>query len=147
MNYFDEINKHKYIYLSEIGEPSDNGLRFVLSEAGVSEEKESIDIAGIEITGSSAIEVTENSRIYEVFFDSYIAYTVRDESYALPDDSEIFDGRLFCIYSKSHYLDFVSKATFASDDHPGPHKNYGFNCLNHIVDVVSTEAPSITLIS
>ncbi|MBW9258234.1 MAG: hypothetical protein K1562_11490 [Candidatus Thiodiazotropha sp. (ex. Lucinisca nassula)] len=147
MKYFDSINRHKYIYLGGISEPEDNSLRLIVEEAGVSEDEKTIDIGGSELSGLRSIEVTECSCIYEVAFESYVAYSVRDESYALPDEYEVFEGRLICIYSKSHFLDYVSKSTFASDDHPGPYKNYGFNCLNHVVDVVSIEPPEITLIS
>ena len=143
MKYFDIINKHKYIYLGELVEPEDNCLAFKIQEASVSENEETLDISGTEIRGFSAIEVTENSNIYQVVFPSYIAYSIRDESFALPDDYEAFEGRLVCIYSKSHSLDYISKSTFASEDHPGPYLNYGFNCLNHIIDAVSSEAPSI----
>ena len=147
MKYFSSINSHKYIYLGEISEPEDNSLRLAIEEAGVSEEEETIEIAGKKLSGLRAIEVTDQSCIYEVIFETYIAYSVRNESYALPDDYEIFEGKLISIYTKSRYLDYISKATFASADHPGPYKHYGFNCLNHIVDVVSTDPPAIVLVS
>lgn len=147
MKYFDTINSHKYIYLGEMGEPEDNALAFQIEEAMSSESKETLNVSGTKITGLSAIEVTKDSSIYQVVFPSYIAYSIRDESYAIPDDYEVFEGGLVCIYSRSHYLDYISKSTFACNDHPGPFLNYGFNCLNHIVDVVSSEPPKIELVS
>ena len=42
--------------------------------------------------------------------------------------------------------DHVSMS-LATSEYPGPFKHYGFNYLNHIVDVISTEEPSIKLIS
>ena len=146
MKHFDSINAHRYIYLGEINEPEDNSLRFTIEEAGVSDEEKTLEICGTELSGLRSIEVTDKSCIYEVIFDDYVAYSVRNESYALPSDHEVFEGRLFCTFTKSHYLDYISKATFASDDYPGPYKHYSFNCLNHIVDVVSTDPPAITLI-
>lgn len=146
MKYFENINNHKYIYLGEIGEPEDNCLRFTIEEAGISDEESTLEISGTEVSGLKSIEVTDKSCIYEVTFESYIGFSVLNESYVSGDDYEEFDGRLFCIYKKSHYLSYLSKASFASADHPGPFKHYGFNCLNHIVDVVSTEEPRIRLI-
>ncbi|GAB1269064.1 hypothetical protein NBRC116493_23170 [Aurantivibrio infirmus] len=142
MSYFEKINNHKYIYLGSISEPEDNSLRLTIEEA-VSGEEEDIEISGVKLSGSRALEVTDKSCIYEIVFETYVGYSVLDESYTIQDDHEIFEGRLFCIYSKSHFLDYISKATFASDDHPGPYKHYAFNCLNHIVDVASTRVPRI----
>ena len=147
MKYFDTINNHKYIYLNELAEPEDNSLTFKIEEAIVSANREALSVSETRIENLSAIEVTKDSAIYRVVFPSYIAYSIRDESYAIPDDYEIFEGRLLCIYSRSHYLDYINKSTFACDDHPGPFKNYGFNCLNHIVDVVSTVEPAVELLS
>ena len=146
MKYFNAINNHKYIYLSELAEPKDNSLEFKIEEAIESGSREATGVSETRIEGLNAIEVTKNSAIYRVQFPGYIAYSIRDESYAIPDDYEIFEGRLLCIYSRSHFLDYINKSTFACDDHPGPFKNYGFNCLNHIVDVVSSVEPIIELI-
>jgi len=147
MNYFNDINKHKYIYLGQIGEPFDNVLRFTIEEAGISEEEVSIEFSGTELSGLRSIEVTDKSRIYEVTFENYISYSVLNESYCRDDEFEEYDGRLFCVYKKSHYLNYLKKASSASSDYPGPFTHYGFNCLNHIVDVISTEEPDIRLIS
>lgn len=147
MKYFDTINNHKYIYLGEIGEPEDNCLRFTIEEADVADEESTIEISGSELSGLRSIEVTEKSCIYEVIFDNYIGYSVLNESYVGVDNYEEFDGRLFCIYKKSHYLNYLSKASLATTDYPGPYRHYGFNCLNHIVDVISTEDPIIKLVS
>jgi hypothetical protein len=62
------------------------------------------------------------------------------------DEYEVFEGGVFSIYSKSRYLDFIDVSTIASVDHPGPFKHYGINALNHIIDVVSTEPPTISFI-
>lgn len=147
MKYFDNINNHKYIYLGEIGEPEDNVLRFTLEEAGVSDEETTIEISGSELSGLQSIEVTDKSCVYEVTFENYISYSVLNESYCRVDDYEEYEGRLICVYKKSHYLNYLSKASLATSQYPGPFRHYGFNCLNHIVHVVSTDEPSINLIS
>ena len=144
MDFFESINSHKYIYLGEIEERLDNTLRIVIKEAGVNAESASIGDSGLV---GSPIESTPDSQTYEIIFDSYIGYSVIDESYAMPNDSEVFEGRIFCIYEKSVYLDYISKASCACEDYPGPFKHYGFNCLNHVIDVASTEEPAIKLLS
>jgi hypothetical protein len=115
----------------------------MVAEAKVSGPRENIVIEGVEIKDTAPIVVAEDSSVYEVIFDQYIAYSVRNESYTHLDKEEEFEGRLACIYTKSRFLDYVSVSTFASDDFPGPFKHYGFNCLNHIVDIVSTSPPKI----
>ncbi|WP_461534522.1 hypothetical protein [Spongorhabdus nitratireducens] len=143
MNFFEQINSYKYAYLGHISEPEDNCLRLVIEGAGVSDNKIA-KLAGIGVKVSSgAIETIGSDSVYEVYFDSYIGYSVRDESLSFPDDYEVYEGKIFGIYSKSHYLDFISKASFASSEHPGPFKHYAFHCLNHIVDVVSADQPII----
>ena len=143
MNLIQLINHHQYLYLTEICEPEDNVLKLTLAEAKVSGPRENIVIEGVEIKDTAPIVVAEDSSVYEVIFDQYIAYSVRNESYTHLDKEEEFEGRLVCIYTKSRFLDYVSVSTFASDDFPGPFKHYGFNCLNHIVDIVSTSPPKI----
>lgn len=144
MDIIEVINCHRYLYLIDICEPEDNVLKLLLAEAKVSDSKENIRIGEVEIKDTHPIAVAEDSSIYEVTFDQYIAYSVRNESYTHLDKEEEFDGRIACIYTKSRFLDYIRVSTFASDDYPGPFKHYGFNCLNHIVDIVSTSPPAIS---
>lgn len=140
LNYFNEINSCKYLYLKEISEPEDNCLRVIIEEAITGNKLEVVSDTGL---SGNEIAVTDESRIFEIYFDSYIGYSVIDESLALPDDSEVFDGRIFCVYEKSNYLDYLRRSSFASDDHPGPFVHYGLNSLNHIIDIASADEPEI----
>ncbi|MGG0847798.1 hypothetical protein [Peribacillus simplex] len=97
-------------------------------------------------TNYSSIDVDETFPVIRIEFDWYISYSVRNESFTMLDEYEEFKGGIFCIYSKSRYLDFVKLSTIASDFHPEPYKHYGINALNHIIDVVSTDPPTISLI-
>jgi len=144
MNLLQLIDQHRYLYLTGICEPEDNFLKLMIAEAKVSGSREDIRIGSLELKDTAPIIVTEDSSIYEIIFDQYIAYSVRNESYyTQTDEEEEFEGRLACIYTKSKFLDYVRASAFASDDYPGTFKHYGFNCLNHIVDIVSTSPPKI----
>jgi hypothetical protein len=145
MNLIEQIDRHTYLYLTDIGEPKDNVLRLVIEEARASGELEDIKIADVTLPDVRSIVSDESCHAYEILFGSYVAYAVRNESYGVPDESEEFTGRRFCVYSKSRFLDYVRLATFASDDYPGKLNHYGINCLNHIVDVVSIEEPRISI--
>jgi hypothetical protein len=115
----------------------------VIAEAKASDSRDDVIIAGVVLKNSAPIVIAENSSIYEIIFDQYIAYSIRNESYTTLDKEEEYEGRLACIYTKSKFLDYVRASTFASEAYPGPFKHYGFNCLNHIVDIVSTTPPKI----
>ncbi len=146
MNVVDQIDRHKYLYLTEIGEPEDNVLRLVIEEARANDEPEDMKIGDVILSGAMSIIADEFCYAYEVVFGSYVSYSVRNESFVGQDKTEEFVGRLFCTYSKSRFLDYVRAATFASDDYPGKLNHYGINCLNHIVDVVSVEEPAISIL-
>jgi hypothetical protein len=138
------IEACKWIFLREIGEPEDNSLRLVVEEAKANGPPEDIEmLPGKIISGTRAVESDTTCRAFELLWPSYVSYSIRNESYCSVDDDEKWEGRLFCLYSKSHFLDYVARATFASAEYPGPLRHWGVNCLNHIIDVVSTFEPEI----
>jgi hypothetical protein len=146
MKLRDQIDAHRYLYLTAIAEPEDNALLLRIEEARSESPAEDLTINGTTISGLRNIESTESCSSYEIRFDWYVSYAVRNEAFTSIDEYERHDGRLFCIYTRSRFLDFVKSSTFASDDYPGKFTHYGFNCLNHIVDVASCDPPSITMV-
>jgi len=78
-------------------------------------------------------------------FDSYVSYTVTNESFTVRDDYEVYEGEVFRVYTKSRYLDFVKLGTIAEDIFPEESfVHYQVPCLNHIIDIISYERPHIT---
>jgi hypothetical protein len=140
MNLRDQIDSHEYLYLGEIGEPEVNVLRVVVDEA--KSLTDDVEIPDTPFLGKPIVS-DETCRRYEIIFPSYVAYAVLNESFAKVDDYEQHTGRYFRIYSKSHFLDYLGVATFASDDYPGKSTHYEIACLDHIVEVVSAEEPEI----
>lgn len=144
----DLVRACKYLYLNELTEPSDNELRIVFAEAVSGELVDPQTMADDPVlqkmlSGARAIVQTPQSKVFELYWPTYVAYSVRNESFVSSDKYEEFEGRLLVKYSKSRYLDFVAAATLASNDHPGPLQHWWLCCLNHIVDVVAVDAPSI----
>jgi hypothetical protein len=140
MNLRDQIDSHEYLYLGEIGEPEVNVLRVVVDEA--KSLTDDVEIPDTPFLGKPIVS-DETCRRYEIIFPSYVAYAVLNESFAKVHDYEQHTGRYFRIYSKSHFLDYLGVATFASDDYPGKSTHYEIACLDHIVEVVSAEEPEI----
>ena len=148
MNYSKLLQYQGYIYLNSIFEPEDNALIVDIERCKISgnvaEEK-----TGESTSSSSSyasIDVDYALPIIRLTFDWYIAYSVRNESFTVIDEYEMYKGSAFAVYSKSRYLDFIEVGTIADDIHPGLFKHYGIHALNHIIDVVSTEPPSISVI-
>jgi hypothetical protein len=146
MNLIEQINNHKYLYLTEIGEPEDNVLRLVIEQASLGGEERDVKVGTAIVTNCRDIVSDENCFGYEIIFESYIVYSVVNESFALVDKSGIYTGNLFRIYSKSHFLDYVKVATFASEDYPGIFRHYEIVALNHIVEIVSVDSPTINVL-
>ena len=149
-NDIEAIRSCKWLFLSETGEPQDNELRLVVSEAGTGSppsesglaEEKSPELRKI-LSESRQIIHGPRMRAFEITWPTYIAYSVRNESYTTLDEYEKYEGRNFVKYSTSRYLDFVSKSTFAANDYPGPFSHWGLLCLNHIIVVVSVDEPTI----
>lgn len=133
---------HLDLYVTDIGEPSDNSLRIVVTE-GLPGELEPLNIAGVDFGEGRAIQIKNESRHFELIWNNYVAYVVRNESYwkAEPLEPPMVDQleRRF----NSAFLEFVSKTTFADDDYPGPLQHWALTALNHCIDVVSAEPPRV----
>lgn len=151
MNPVEELRTCQYLYLHAISEPEENEVRLILHEArsggapsqAVLDAEPNPQIRKV-LSESRAIEHGPGCRVFEVHWESYIAYSVQDESFARPEPAtSVGAGRLFVEYTKSEYLDYLSRVTIANHDYPGPFKHWAINCLNHCVDVASTMEPAI----
>ena len=96
------------------------------------------------MSGGTAIEVTQSSRVFTLSWASYVVYSVLNESFANPSDhTEVYEGGLFRVYTKSHFIDYLSRATFATNEYPGPMQHYEVCCVDHVFQVISTSAPHV----
>ena len=139
----EEIDSCRYLFLRDLSEPEENTLRVVVEEAKADGPPEDLEILGKVIRGTIPIDSDESCRLFELVWSSYVAYGVRNESFTAWDDSEEWQGRLFRLYSKSHFRDYVSRATFASNEYPGPLRHWSLLCENHLVDVVACVEPAV----
>jgi len=146
MNLIEQINQHRYIYLTEIGEPSVNTLRIEIEEATVDGGAGAVNPGTDGANYGRPIISDETCNLYEVMFESYVAYAVLNECYASGDESEEFTGRHFRVYSKSNFLDYIRAATLASEDYPGKFTHYEINCLDHVVEIISVDEPKIRIL-
>ncbi|AUG57486.1 hypothetical protein [Acetivibrio saccincola] len=132
-----------YVELVGLTEPEANSLRLYFKKCKISGKSENLIINKHIIENLYPIIEDEKMPVIQMDFDSYIAYSVTNESFTSWDDYEEFEGKAFRIYKRSRYLDFIKVHTFACDDYPGHFEHYGIVCLDHIVNVVSVEKPVI----
>jgi hypothetical protein len=148
----EALNAVKYLYLQNLSEPSDNSLRIVVQEAVVNSSRpfppplpELPDLAEIR-RDAWPIETIDGCKSFELCWKRYAAYLVTEEvvgSCAKYDD-EVFSGKLLRVYSKSHFLDHLSRDTCG---HMAPILHCKLICLNHLIDVAAYAPPEIRVIA
>lgn len=135
------------VFVREISEPNEHALRIVLQEGDVSASPVAREVEGTLYENLHPIESTERSRIFELTWKSYIAYSVRKAHLAAHDKLELaVSGRLLCRYPRSRFLDYVSRSTTMVTADGGPSVHLRIIAQNHVVDVVSTDEPTIRLL-
>jgi hypothetical protein len=128
-------------FLERLFEPEVNELLVLLVEASSAGQQEEI-IAGTGIRATPVIPIEGASPI-ELYWDSYIAYAVRNESYAKDSGTNVASSGILIEKSASPFLTFVSNSTCATSEYPGPFKHWQVNCADHVIDVISTSEPVI----
>jgi hypothetical protein len=147
---FDSLNSVKYLFLRELSEPRDNSLRLIVEDAvdnrstPPSTRSDIPRLAEI-LKESWAIESIEGCKTFELSWARYAAYLVTEEllgsggSYG----DEVYTGSLLRVYTKSHFLDYLSRDT---SGHTEPIQHYKLICLNHLIDVGSYALPNIRVV-
>jgi hypothetical protein len=144
----DSLDSAKYLYLRELSEPHDNCLRLVVQEAVVnpassirSSHPELPELDEI-LRGGSPIESTDACRTFQLTWKRYVAYLVTEECVGScgQDGDEIYTGKLFRVYSKSHFLDHLARDT---GGHTGTILHFKLTCLNHLIDVAAYAPPEV----
>jgi hypothetical protein len=142
----DQIDQCSWLRLREICEPEDNYLRLVLEEMVTGDAAEELLIGDVSLGPTHKVEHTEACRVFEVIWETYIAYGVVNESYGDADRGDVYEGRRFRCYAKSQFLEYVRRNTWGDDQYPGPSKHVAIVCEHHIVNVVSVSEPQLRLL-
>lgn len=142
----EQVDGCEYLFLSGISEPEENGLILLVHEGLPAGEPETLQVGTGSIKGIIPIDITAQSRAFELRWPLYISYAVRNESFCTWDGAEEWVGLAFRIYTRSKFLDFVARGTFASTEYPGPFKHYQILCVDHIIDVAAQEAPIVRVV-
>jgi hypothetical protein len=143
------IDDCAYLYATEVREVEELTLNLTIVEAKAQSPISEAEgpLAFLKI-GGCPIETDDTCRVFQLLFDRHhmISYTVLNESYGkYPEPPEAFTGKLFRIFSRSHFLEFTEKTTYASGGHPGVLMHFEIACLNHVIDVICTAPPKIAV--
>jgi len=141
----ESLNSSKYLYLRELAEPKDNSLRITVDEAianRVERLPASAPGSNDALKDYHPIEHTRDCKGFELTWKHYIAYLVTEECVGSCGDyqDEMYTGKVFRVYSKSHFLEHLARDT---GGHTQPIHHYKLICLNHLVDVASYSPPAI----
>ncbi|MGN4125499.1 hypothetical protein ACMGD3_10885 [Lysinibacillus sphaericus] len=143
MQYDDFMQWAGYFFLHKICEPHTNSLRIQLKRAKISVHNTDVIIGDNILDHCHPIEIDENLPIIQIDFDSYVSYSVFDESFYGTEDN--YKGNAIRIYEQSRYLDFVIEGTIANDIYPDKEfSHYGVSCLDHIIEIVSHDVPVVS---
>jgi hypothetical protein len=141
------LNSAKYLHLRELSEPQDNSLRLVVQEAvanpdGLVQPHPELPELEEILRGGSPIESTDACRTFELTWELYVAYLVTEECVGScgRDDDEIYTGKLFRVYTKSHFLEHLLRDT---GGHTESILHFKLTCLNHLVDVAAYAPPEV----
>jgi hypothetical protein len=138
-----EIDGCRFLFLVDLREVGHNTLHVQVAEGRPVGPPKSVKVANTEISDCTAIEITDESRVFEIIWQGYVGYSVLNESYATPSDEDRGEGNRFGIYSKSRFIQFMSEATFAYDDDPGPMRHYRVGCEDQILHVLAVAPPTV----
>ncbi|MFA6116796.1 MAG: hypothetical protein WC729_22550 [Sphingomonas sp.] len=126
------------LWVVEYGETDENELTISLIEAKISSE-----VVHTEFGSAHPIYPDESSSVFTVTWSDYVAFAVRNESFALPEEGAAL-GYGLGKKAHSHFRTYVAASTFADDEYPGPLTHWFLNAERHCFDVISANAPGIS---
>ena len=149
-----DLNAVDYLYLEKLSEPRDNSLEIVVQQAILNRPQPldlsadgRPDVARTQ-TECSPIESVASCTTFKLYWVRYAAYLVTEELVGSNArggyEDEVFGGKLLRLYSKSHFLDHLTKDT---GGHIEPIFHYKLICLNHLIDIAAYSAPEIQIVS
>jgi hypothetical protein len=136
--------------------PAEHAL-WVVEYHDAGEDAHDLTITLIEAKTSSVAEDTElgpaypvrpdqSSSVFSVRWRNYVAFAVRNESYALPEEGAPV-GYGLGTRAESLFRAYVAAATFADNEYPGPLTHWYLNTEWHCFDVISANDPEIQRLS
>ena len=149
-------NEYRNLFLKQLSDSDDNELTVFIAQS--KEVEPSLDsFEGEknekirELLSATMRLVPDDTQIYRIYFERYLMYQVRDESYAYNDDGHISVGQGLILFEKSRLLDYVNEVVDVPVAmhmlHESKLQHYGIYTLNNVIDVVTFYEPVIEFVS
>ncbi|MBQ8541624.1 MAG: hypothetical protein IJ435_09160 [Clostridia bacterium] len=143
----ENIGMEKGAFLERLEEGEDNKLTVTISLSTNGEVGENIpnyeeDVIKRILEKAKPV-YPDKENTYEIYFDNYVMYQVRNESFAAFDEDEARCGNRLIIFEKSKLLDYVKTVVWADEKYFGGYKHYGIYTENQIIDVISQIEPTV----
>lgn len=139
-------------FLEELKEEMDNELHLVILGAAIGENAAYDDSGENPILGEILAQCKpifpDSRQRFDIVFEDYIIYPVRNESYSSFPETEKRMGTYLLECEKSSFLNYLALVTDAcrledGSFYPAPWKHYGIYTQNHIVDIIATKEPKV----
>ena len=139
-------------FLMELKEETENELHITILGASAGEDGDRGEAFGNPVLDQILRDcrpiVPDPSQRFDLIFEDYMIYQVRNESYGSFDESAEGTGTYLMQFEASIFLDYLSVATDAcrledGSFYPAPWKHYGIYTQNHMVDVIAHVEPKV----
>lgn len=135
----DALEDYAYLLTREIAPISDREVMVHIAEGIVGAEPR--EMSGIK--NVKPIAVTDASQNFTFKFCEVVSWAVSAEMFAEHKKDELFEGGRVRLYSRSHFLTYVGRTTWAEAYYADGLGHYQINTLDHRIDVVTAEPPEI----
>ena len=145
MKFDDLLIREEWLSLSSIADEGDNRLRAVFSLGGHRQLPREILGKHVDEIAKMPLEYT-TAPYYELTWERYFTFMVRDEGAAAFRREEEFSGHGVRVFKKSWLLAAIPELSNGLHEIPGVRgavSHFGLYCLNHIVDVLAYEKPMV----
>lgn len=134
-------------FMIKLNDEIDNCLKIIISLPRTGENKFKEENTAVASLLENCTElVPDYDKIYEICFERYVMYQIKNESFTFFDDAEQFEGDYLRIYKKSKLLNNIGLFTdyeLAQIFLDGEAKHYGIITQNHVIDIIAVYEPTI----
>jgi hypothetical protein len=157
---FGEENGKTWFFLERLIDGPGNALTIVITRSQTVPPSEDFikEVAGsneplLHILSDSMQMLPDVTQAYKIYFDDYITYQIRNESFCSYNPEEKRVGNTLILFTQSTFLDYLTKSTdvvYTGEENsypPGKFKHYGVYTQDHVIDIISHCEPIITKIN
>lgn len=141
------LDKCHTLFLNKIEYQGADELKIFMIEGIPSESVETVHLGESKLGDCTPIQIQDNSKAFIVNFNFPVAWQVIDESHTTFNKNEGRDSKDFIqIIQNSAYHNYISSNSCLQDYVKEMAKHYRIWSEDEIIEIISTEKPSISLL-